>query len=701
MVSGQNAAATVDQFGRGFLRVRSDSASTLIFDGERLGSRAIYLRDNDSGDFWRIGYGADRRCRHGFGYTVIEETIDSLKLTWTITVSPESAVEIWLLDLKNSSDRKRRLSVFWVANWATDRSEPIYSGQTIAYGVAVTERRTTDPAATYFLSLDKEPSSYDTDRRAFFGSVDNWERPAAVVSGKSSRSLVSGANAIGVLEKNVTLGTKAELQYAAFIGAVTGDSPTKLINALTGPYKQPGGLERLVEATAETWQTQLRHNQVKIPVENVSHYVNGLLSYQSLSRRYWGEADLATAGIMPSSQAAAAYSALAYDPTHAVTQIEAALVQVCKDGRLAAWWDGRQSTLTNLNIADNEAVITLAVAIVKETGDKNWLTKHLPYYDGGSGSILEHILRLTNAAYEQIRDNFGSSGSGRTDQACRLVAAMKEVGALHIHLNDHHLEDKIQSQIKQLTEMLNHRFWIGPWYSRGSLDGQKLSTKTGAASFDLSTQVAAMVGGVASLERANQILKAIKRHWPNLPPTIDPAYREPVLGEPTSAYALGERDNGGITVAQLAELATAWTAVGNGDAAWQLVEAVLPTTNQKTTVTGHLVGSYLRVRGREIVSEDFVHDFGSAEVITRVIRERIFGLQPVIGGLKIDPCLPKNWRSAEISRRFRGADYHIRIHNPFQNGRGVDRIVVDGIRLTGNVVRPFTTGAHFVEVTLA
>jgi cellobiose phosphorylase len=78
----------------------------------------------------------------------------------------------------------------------------------------------------------------------------------------------------------------------------------------------------------------------------------------------------------------------------------------------------------------------------------------------------------------------------------------------------------------------------------------------------------------------------------------------------------------------------------------------------------------------------------------------ILGVQPVLGGLKIDPCIPRDWRQVEVTRKFRGAEYHIRIQNPFRINKGVDRILVDGNRLTGTVIPAHAGGTHFVEVVL-
>ena len=41
------------------------------------------------------------------------------------------------------------------------------------------------------------------------------------------------------------------------------------------------------------------------------------------------------------------------------------------------------------------------------------------------------------------------------------------------------------------------------------------------------------------------------------------------------------------------------------------------------------------------------------------VNKWILGIRPVWKGLLIDPCLPTEWVSAEITRIYRGVTYHI------------------------------------------
>jgi cellobiose phosphorylase (EC 2.4.1.20) len=63
--------------------------------------------------------------------------------------------------------------------------------------------------------------------------------------------------------------------------------------------------------------------------------------------------------------------------------------------------------------------------------------------------------------------------------------------------------------------------------------------------------------------------------------------------------------------------------------------------------------------------------------------------------------VPHTWDGYQISRRFRGAVYDIRISNPDHVCRGVKKVVVDGREISGNVLPAFGDGkTHTAEVVL-
>ncbi|MBU4141057.1 MAG: glycosyl transferase, partial [Candidatus Omnitrophica bacterium] len=81
--------------------------------------------------------------------------------------------------------------------------------------------------------------------------------------------------------------------------------------------------------------------------------------------------------------------------------------------------------------------------------------------------------------------------------------------------------------------------------------------------------------------------------------------------------------------------------------------------------------------------------------------EYILGIRREFGGLKIDPCIPKQWKGFKVRRPFRGSVYEIEVKNPHRVSRGVKKILADGRPLEGNVVPAFADGKlHRIKVIM-
>src|SRR5690606_4481766 len=68
------------------------------------------------------------------------------------------------------------------------------------------------------------------------------------------------------------------------------------------------------------------------------------------------------------------------------------------------------------------------------------------------------------------------------------------------------------------------------------------------------------------------------------------------------------------------------------------------------------------------------------------ITQYILGIQPQYNGLKVDPCIPKSWDGFEVNRKFRGADYKIKISNPSHVSKGIKKVVINGKEIKGNIL---------------
>ena len=74
----------------------------------------------------------------------------------------------------------------------------------------------------------------------------------------------------------------------------------------------------------------------------------------------------------------------------------------------------------------------------------------------------------------------------------------------------------------------------------------------------------------------------------------------------------------------------------------------------------------------------------------------ILGIKPALTGLMIDPCLPEEMAEYTVTRRYRGADYHIHVVKT-----GAYSLHVDGAAVEGKII-PIAEGKtiYHVEVTV-
>ena len=87
---------------------------------------------------------------------------------------------------------------------------------------------------------------------------------------------------------------------------------------------------------------------------------------------------------------------------------------------------------------------------------------------------------------------------------------------------------------------------------------------------------------------------------------------------------------------------------------------------------------------------------GTSSWTFRGIVEYLLGVSADYDGLKIEPNIPSQWESADITREFRGATYQI-----FIKRTGKKTVIADGNVLDTNIIPPFGDGKiHSVTVTI-
>lgn len=141
------------------------------------------------------------------------------------------------------------------------------------------------------------------------------------------------------------------------------------------------------------------------------------------------------------------------------------------------------------------------------------------------------------------------------------------------------------------------------------------------------------------------------------------------------------------------------TIVGNGDRAFEYYSKIAPSYLEDISDL-HKTEPYTysqMIAGKDAYKPGEAKNSwltGTAAWNYYAVTQYILGIQPQYNGLKIDPCIPKKWDGFEISRKFRGADYNIKILNPDHISKGIKKLIVNGKEIPGNTIPISKTGKN-------
>ena len=187
----------------------------------------------------------------------------------------------------------------------------------------------------------------------------------------------------------------------------------------------------------------------------------------------------------------------------------------------------------------------------------------------------------------------------------------------------------------------------------------------------------------------------------------DPPYSEyhPELGE-ISSYPPGYKENAGVFCHNNPWIIIAETMLGHGDRAYGLLKKICPVYLEEISDI-HKTEPYVycqMVSGKEAaVKGEGKNSWltGSASWSMTALTQYIPGVRPELDGLRIDPCIPSDWKGFRMTRKFRGATYNITVDNPDGVQKGVALMTVNGEKISGNVIPVQKAGsAVSVEVVM-
>ncbi|MBN1149568.1 MAG: glycosyl transferase [Anaerolineales bacterium] len=417
------------------------------------GGRYIYLRDDQTGEFWSPTWQPARtqlesyQCRHGLGYTVIESIKAGIQARVRYFIPLDETLEIWELTLINRRNQAAHLSLFslvefclWDAwddatnfqrNFSTGEVE--VEGGVIYHKSEYRERR--DHFA--FFACSEPLASFDTQREAFLGPYRGFDRPQAVERGVCGNSIAHGWAPIGAQHVKLDLAEGETRRLIFLLGyhenprdqkfdpPGSGILNKRTVEPLIERYLQPEPVQAAFENLRRYWDGLLGKFQVSTPDEHTERMVNIWNAYQcmvtfnlSRSASYFESGIGRGMGFRDSNQDLLGFVHMA--PERARQRIlDLAATQLESGGAYHQYQPltrrGNDAVGSNFN-DDPLWLVLAAAAYLKETGDWGVLDEMTPYdnREGSQQPLYEHLQRCIRYTLER-RGPHGLPLIGRAD----------------------------------------------------------------------------------------------------------------------------------------------------------------------------------------------------------------------------------------------------------------------------------------------
>ena len=167
---------------------------------------------------------------------------------------------------------------------------------------------------------------------------------------------------------------------------------------------------------------------------------------------------------------------------------------------------------------------------------------------------------------------------------------------------------------------------------------------------------------------------------------LDPPFEKGKLNPGyIKAYLPGVRENGGQYTHSSCWVIIAESILGFGDKALEYYRMINPIEHSRTKeasnkykVEPYVIPADIYGAGNLAGRGGWTWYTGSASWYYMAGIEYILGFKIKNNTIKINPCIPKDWKEYEIKYRYENAIYNIKIKNPEGKNKGVTKILVNG-----------------------
>ena len=594
--------------------------------------RYIYIRDDESGDFWSaswqpVGKPLDvykSECRHGTAYTTISAQYSGIDSEALYYVPKGKTYEVWKLKVTNKGDKARKLGIFGYAEFTTDNNynqdqvnlqytqfitRTYFEGDRI--NMTINERCKEafngNKRANRFFGLAGAPVvSYCGDKEHFLGLYNGYGKPQALQDGKCDNVLNYNMNPCGALHTQLELAPGETKEVCFLLGQKEPEEAAAIIASYADLKKTTD--DELAELI-NYWHAKLNNFQINTPDEKFNAMINTWNAFQCFITYVWSRAasfyycgERNGYGFRDTVQDI--QGILHLDPEMGKKQLVLMLSGQVNNGAglpliRYSHNPGHEPTpeepeeyakLTEHGVYRADDALWLFPTVKKyidETGELSFLDEVIPFANKEEGTVYEHLKRAIDFSMNHLAAHgmpaglsadwndclrMGADGES-TFVAFQLYLAMRILKVYAEGKNDAEYVSYLDAQLEKLYKNIQDNCWDEDRFIRGIRDnGVKVGAKKDKeASMWLNPQSWAVISGVATKEQAEAALDST---WNELNTAygarlLAPSYKdEPFDGSVMILFNGGTKENGAIFCQTQGWIILAEALMGHGERAF-------------------------------------------------------------------------------------------------------------------------------------
>lgn len=707
------------------------------------GGEAIYLRDEETGEFWSptpwpARGEASYVIRHGFGYSVFETKSAGIHSELWVYVALDAGVKFSVLKVRNESGRQRKLSatgyVEWVLGDLRAKSAMHVTTEIEARSGALCARNQYSPEFSdrqAFFDVDDPRRKLTGDRTEFIGRNGNLRNPAAMRRSRLSGKVGAGLDPCAAIQVSFDLpdGQEREIVFRLGVG-INVDDAARLVQRFRGAVAARGALE----AVRQHWRHTLDAVQVETPDPALDVLTNGWLVYQTLASRFWARSGFYQSGgaFGFRDQLQDAMALIHADPDLLRTHLLLCASRQFVEGDVQHWWHPPSGRGVRTRCSDDYLWLPLAVSrYVLTTGDTAVLDEpasflegrpvnpeddsyyDLPVHSGEVASLYEHCTRAIRHGLQFGEHGLPLMGSGDWNDGMNRVGiggkgesvwlgfflcdVLRQFAEVARGRGDLPFAEVCLTEGVRLTANIEQHGWDGEWYRRAYFDDGTPLGSAGSAEcrIDSISQSWSVLSGAGETGRSRLAMQAVDdrlvRRKEALVQLLDPPFDGTILDPGyIRGYVPGVRENGGQYTHAAVWAAMAFAALGESTRAWDVLRMINPVNHALSPEAMGLYKAEPYVVAADVYAVaphtgrgGWSWYTGSAGWMYRLIVESLLGLRREGNVLHLAPCLPADWPSFSMRYRYRETTYRIAVSQTRVGETaqsGVTTVALDGVK---------------------